>query len=182
MIVKISPVKGRQSVSRMLEKMDSEYVSGYLCDPQTALMDFTETWTMARDILDCGRIQKQDKETLAYLVVQSFPKGLNVSDAEVHQCGMELLQKIEKHQGVVCSDVKTWVDDLGVTHEEHKYNLILFNAYIHPAKMDPEFPRRRKYNDSGKTYWQLRTWNDEIALAHGLPIIQGTDDESAQTQ
>lgn len=171
MIVTIQPIKGRNNLAQGLKKMNGEYVSGYLCNHEKALKDFEETRNLVKDF-PSDKSRSTEVETVAYRVIQSFPPELNISDEEVHQCGMELLQKIEKHQGVVCTQARLLDDEDSEKRVDYKYNRIIFNAYILPEKLDTEHPRRRKYNDCTRTYWQLKAWNDEIALAHNLPIVQ----------
>lgn len=169
-----------EDVQRVLEyitnknKTKSKYVSGYMCEPETALEKFQFVWKMAT-MYDDKPPEFLKKEILSFHLVQSFPEDLNISDEEVHQCGIELLERINKHQGVVCSHVHPVVDELGEVHGKCKHNHILFNAYIEPTKIDPDHPNRKKYNDCNETYQQLQLWNDEIAIEHGLPIIQDPD-------
>lgn len=156
------------------DKTENKYISGYLCNPENALLDFASTWAVSQDGVE-HTAQLTSDEVLSFHLVQSFPEDLVISNEEVHQCGIELLEKIQKHQGVVCSHVHAVVDEDGEVHGKAKHNHILFNAYIEPSQIDPEHPERRKYNDCTTTYRQLQIWNDEIAIDHGLPIIQEPD-------
>jgi len=70
-------------------------------------------------------------------------------------------------------------EETGQLHGEAKHNHILINAYIHPQNYDPKRPRKLKYNDCTASYAQLRVWNDEIAIEHGLPIIRDPDHEKS---
>lgn len=173
-------ISHEDDVRRVLQYMANEdktkhkYVSGYMCKTETALEAFETAWASAVNNGD-ETAHFEDNEALSFHMVQSFPEDLNISDEEVHQCGVELLQKIEKHQGVVCSHVHPVVDEEGEVHGKCKHNHILFNAYIHPSKLDPEHPDRQKYHSCAETYRQLQIWNDEIAIDHGLPIIQEPD-------
>ena len=158
------------------DKIESKYISGYLCDPENAISDFdiARTLTLAM----AGEHRPKETGAIAFHIVQSFPKELDISNEEVHQCGIELCEKINAHQAVICSHVHPEIDEKdGKIHGECKHNHILINAYIHPDKIDPEKPNVLKYNDCKESYAQLRKWNDEIAIAHGLPIIRNPDDE-----
>ncbi len=157
------------------DKIKGKYISGYLCNPQRAVSDFN----VARmDTLSTTN-KNVTKETgaVAYHIVQSFPDGLSISDEEVHQCGLELCERLNAYQAVICSHVHPVTDEDGIVHGKNKHNHILINAYIHPDKLDPKNPDIAKYNDCKESYAQLRVWNDEIAIAHGLPIIRNPDDD-----
>ena len=158
------------------DKVKGKYISGYLCDPENAVSEFD----IARILTLAKTNTEREKETgaVAYHIVQSFPKDLDISDEEVHQCGIELCKKLNAHQAVICSHVHPEIDENnGEIHGACKHNHILINAYIHPEKLDSEHPNRLKYNDCKESYAQLREWNDEIAIEHGLPIIRNPDDE-----
>lgn len=157
------------------DKIEGKYISGYMCSPDSALSSFDRARELTQQKLN--RKIKNDDGAIAFHMIQSFPEGLNISNEEVHQCGLELCEKLKAHQAVICSHVHPMKDDDGVMHGKCKHNHILFNAYIHPDKLDPEHPGRAKYNDCKETYAQLRVWNDEIAIAHGLPIIRNPDDD-----
>lgn len=175
-------IENEENISRVIsymsneEKVKNKYVSGYMCCPETATEEFEQTWNSA--FLFGGsekRPKNMENETMAFHMVQSFPEELDISDEEVHQCGMELLERIKSHQGIVCSHVHPVVDDDGEVHGKCKHNHILFNAFMQPEMLDPRHPNRVKYNDCRDTYAQLQIWNDEIAIEHGLPIIRDQD-------
>lgn len=156
------------------EKIEGKYISGYLCNPENAV----ELFDWARDsvLAKANREQEKENGAVAYHIVQSFSEGVDISDEEVHQCGIELCQKLGVHQAVITSHVHPEVDEKGQeVSGKCKHNHILINAYIHPDKWDPKHPERIKYNDCKETYAQLRQWNDEIAIEHGLPIIRSPD-------
>jgi len=175
-------IEQEEDIERVIEymadqdKTRTKYISGYLCDPETAAYDFRYARLMALAAKDAEEMCGQD-ETMSFHLVQSFPEELDISDEEVHACGVELLQKIDKHQGIVCSHVNPVVDDEGLLHGKCKHNHILLNAYIHPSKLDPLHPKRVKYNNCIETYKQLQIWNDTIAIEHGLPIILDPEPE-----
>lgn len=157
------------------DKIEGKYISGYLCDPENAVAEFNSARERTLDALH--RTDKKETGAVAFHIVQSFPEGLNISDEEVHRCGLELCEKLNAYQGVVCSHVHSVKDEDGSEHGKSKHNHILINAYRHPDKLDPERPEIAKYNDCNETYAQLRAWNDEIAIDHGLPIIRNPDDD-----
>ena len=173
-------IENEENIGRVFDYMANEdktngiYVSGYRCDPKRAMDDFRSTWD-ACNLNEDARQEIKDDETMAFHLVQSFPEDLNISDEEVHQCGLELLQKMKDYQGVVCSHVHPVVDEEGEVHGRCKHNHILINAYKALNSIDNELSGTRKYNDCKKTYELLQFWNDEIAIDHGLPIIINPD-------
>lgn len=174
-------IENEENIGRVFDYMANEdktngiYVSGYRCDPKRAIDDFRSTWDAYK--LDNGELLETDNnnETMAFHLVQSFPEDLKISDEEVHQCGLELLQKMKDYQGVVCSHVHPVVDEEGEVHGRCKHNHILINAYKDLNGIGNELPSKRKYHDCKETYEQLQFWNDEIAIDHGLPIIINPD-------
>lgn len=158
------------------DKTENKYISGYRCDAETALGDFEDTrMQVIRQTGTHKNVENKERENMAFHIVQSFPEEIDISDEEVHQCGLELLEKIGKHQGIVCSHVHPVVDEEGEVHGLCKHNHILLNAYMMPSEIDPNNPEIIKYNDCQSTYAQLQIWNDEIAIDHGLPIIRDPD-------
>lgn len=164
-------------ISRALEYMSNEYkieqkyISGYLCDPEFAV----EQFNMVRDrnLARLGRTE--DDGNIAYHIIQSFPVDLDISNEEVHQCGLELARKIGLHQAVVCSHVHPVTDKDGNITGLQKHNHILINAHTTDPEKQYGSIKRMKYNDSKDTYALLQKWNDEIAIAHDLPIIDNPD-------
>lgn len=177
-------IENEENIERVIsymaneDKTENKYVSGYLCNPEKAMFGFGETWDNAVRVTgEQKRPGNIERENMSFHMVQSFPEDLDISDEEVHQCGLELLQKLQKHQGIVCSHVHPVVNEENEVHGKCKHNHILFNAYVQPEYFDPEHPERIKYNDCQRTYEQLQVWNDEIAIEHGLPIIINPDPE-----
>lgn len=150
------------------EKTEDEgrcYVSGYQCHPNHVIDQFACT----REAL--GVLETKSNDVTCYHMVQSFPKGLEVSPELAHQCGLELLAKLHDHQGIVCTHIHPVVDEQGELHGSQIHNHIVFNAYKQPDCVDPEYPNQIKFNRCNAIYDQLQAWNDEIALDHGLPIL-----------
>lgn len=154
-------------------KTKKVFVSGYLCHPDTALKEFFHTKEV--NLARVHRDLSSDDGNQAYHIVQSFPDDLDISDEEVHQCGIELCQKLGKYQAVIASHVHPIRDDDGVLHGKCKHNHIIINSHMNPEFIDPTHPEKMKYHDCKETYAQLRAFNDEIALAHGFPIIDRSE-------
>lgn len=175
-------IENESDLSRVMEyvsnkqKIRNKYISGYLCEPETAEDDF-----YCAKHVTCQHAMKtprdDDNEIQAFHIVQSFPEDLDISDEEVHQCGIELVERLGKYQAVIASHVHPIVDEEGEAHGRCKHNHIVINAYMHPEKVDEQHPERIKYASTQRDYAQLRFWNDEIAVEHGLPIIRNPDNE-----
>ncbi len=173
-------IENESDISRVMEyvgneeKIKSKYVSGYLCSPRNAKDDFF----CAKNIT-CAHAHKEPKgggnEIVAFHIVQSFPEGLDISDEEVHQCGIELVERLGKYQAIIASHVHPVFDEDGVAHGKCKHNHIVINAYMHPERVDPKNPDKIKYASTQRDYQMLRYWNDEIAIEHGFPIIRSPD-------
>lgn len=177
--IDISYSKNEEDIKRTLEYMGNEdktqhkYISGYLCDPELALEEFIAI--KEQNLARLGKTLEDDEGNFAYHIIQSFPEGLDISDDEVHQCGLELCEKLGLYQAVICSHVNPVVDEEGEIHGVCKHNHILINSHC----MDPEKQNgkidKMKYHDCKETYAELQRINDEIAIEHGLPIIDNPD-------
>lgn len=159
-------------------KTKGNLVSGYLCDPDMAVEQFL--LTRQKDILHIKkRPQELDnlkRDIVGYHIIQSFPKYLDISDEEVHQCGRELVEKLGQYQATICSHVRPELKEDGLFHGEQKHNHITINAYcFDPEKQFGKGTRRIKYHDCNETKALLQRYNDEVAIAHGLPIITAPD-------
>lgn len=143
-------IENEENIGRVFDYMANEdktngiYVSGYRCDPKRAIDDFRSTWDAYK--LDNGELLETDNnnETMAFHLVQSFPEDLKISDEEVHQCGLELLQKMKDYQGVVCSHVHPVVDEEGEVHGRCKHNHILINSTTIDKNMIPSYDGARE--------------------------------------
>ncbi len=157
------------------DKTKSKYISTYLCDSNNVTQEFRT----AANLLQLKTLNKCDPDSgnLAFHLVQSFPEDLEISDEEVHQCGVELVEKLRLYQALICSHVHPVKDSDGNWHGKSKHNHILLNAFIHPKFVDQMQGGPYKYHDCTETYRQLQIYNDEISLEHGLPIIREPDME-----
>lgn len=175
MEMEINYINNENDLGRVIDYMANEdktkksYITGYMCDPNFAVQQFMD---VQEEICQMnGRNLKDDTGAAAHHIIQSFPEGMDISDEEVHQCGIELCKKLGVHQAVITSHLRPTEGKDGKLHGKQKHNHILINSYIHPDFFDPEHPNRVKYNPCKESYEQLQIWNDEIALDHGFPII-----------
>lgn len=149
------------------------YISGYLCDPEFAEEQFRQTKK-----INLNRIHKtlnDDTGNYFYHIIQSFPEEIEISDEEVHQCGVELVERLGLYQAVVTSHIHPAIDEEGEVHGKCKHNHIIINSHIYHEFVDPSNPNKIKYHDCKESYAQLQLINDQIAIEHGLPIIINQD-------
>ena len=152
----------------------SNYISGYHCDPRLVEEDFVRNYCDV--VLRCGARKWPDKEDIwAYVIVQSWPEDADISDEEVHRCGCELVEKICRHQALICSHVHPEIDDNLEVHGKCKHNHILVSAYVMQEYIDPKRLQKVKGNFWREEYQFLTTINDRIAIEHRMPIICNPD-------
>lgn len=152
------------------EKTKKIYVSGYLCNPSTAAEEFYLTKSI--NLAKKGKTIEDDTGNQAYHIIQSFPDDLDISDAEVHQCAIDLVKKLGKYQAVIASHVNPVVDEDGIEHGKAKHSHIVINSHMNPEFVDPNNIDLIKYPNSRESYSILQQLNDEVAIEHGLPIIE----------
>ena len=145
------------------------YVSGYLCHPDLAEEEFAQT--KIKNLRRVGKTLEDDKGNYYYHIIQSFPKELDISDDEVHACGLELVKRLGLYQAIVASHVHPEIKEDELIHGEQKHNHIIINSHIFHEFVDEEKPYKMKYHDCNDSYAQLQLINDQIAIEHGLPII-----------
>ena len=149
------------------------FISGYLCDPETCECEFRNT--KIKNLKRVGKSLSEDKGNYYYHIIQSFPEGLDIPDEEVHHCGVELVKRLGLYQAVVASHIHPAIDEEGEVHGRCKHNHIIINSHIYHEFVDENNPHKMKYNDCNETYEQLQLINDQIAIEHGLPIIDKPD-------
>lgn len=155
------------------ENKVSGFVSGYLCHPDFAEIDFARTKEINLERI--GRKLSDESGNYFYHIIQSFPEGIDISDEEVHQCGVELVERLGLYQAVVASHIHPVVDEEGEPHGKQKHNHIIINSHIYHEFVDEDTPHKMKYHDCKESYAQLQLINDQIAIEHGLPIIDKPD-------
>ena len=94
------------------DKVKGKYVSGYMCNVNKAKESFLWTQSVMKQLYP----NKRTDGNIAYHIVQSFPQDIDISDEEVHQCGIELVKKLGKYQAYICSHVHPEIDEDGVVH------------------------------------------------------------------
>lgn len=145
------------------------YVSGYLCHPDLAEEEFAQT--KIKNLRRVGKTLEDDNGNYYYHIIQSFPKELDISDDEVHACGLELVKRLGLYQAIVASHIHPEIKEDKLVHGEQKHNHIIINSHIFHEFVDEGNPYKMKYHDCNDSYAQLQLINDQIAIEHGLPII-----------
>lgn len=148
------------------DKTEMKYISGYLCDPETAYEEFVANMDK---VIEATRGKLEGN--LTYHLVQSFPDELEISDEEVHQCAVEFAQEVREYQMLISSHVHPEEKKDGEIHGKCKHSHFVMSAYKHFDTLDLAHNKQVKFNKCDDTIEALRDLNDMIALRHGLPII-----------
>jgi len=151
------------------DTIERRYVSGYKCTPETALQEFE----IARNEY-CNHKGKPVSGNVAFHIVQSFSPDTELSDEEIHQCAIELVEKLGgQYQAIICSHINPVEDEDGNIHGKCKHNHIILNAY-------PIDFHCNKYHSCKDELRQLRKYNDEILRNHNqnpLPLRNNISEE-----
>lgn len=155
-------------------KTDKIYISGHLCDPDFAKERFL--LTRQKSLSKSGKNIDIKDDVTYHHIIQSFPENMDISDEEVHQCGRELAEKLGFYEAVISSHLNPEIKEDGLLHGKCKHNHIIINAYCKdPQKQFGDGSRKRKYHNDKAQIALVQRYNDEIAIAHGLPIILEPD-------
>ena len=150
-------------------QMRPVYVTTHLCQPDSVVEDFCTTAAVASRMK--GEAQTSP---IAYKFVQSFEDDEDLTDEQVHQIGLELVDKaFPEFPYVVASHVHPVEGKDGVVRGKRKHNHVLVCAY-----KAPDFCLEGdafKVNSDGELLEKLRALNDELAVHHGLTIVRDPD-------
>lgn len=130
---------------------DSEYVSSYECDPDTAASEFAlskrEYFTLT------GR--RQEHDVIAYQIRQSFKPG-EITAEEANHIGYEFAERFLKgnHAFIVCTHV----------NRHHIHNHIIWNSTAIDC--------RRKFRNFWYSTNAVRKLSDLICTEHELSVIE----------
>ena len=132
---------------------DGEWVSSYMCAPETAAEDFEISKKLYHQIT--GRSRPAGRDVIMYRVIQSFKPG-EISPEEANRIGYELAMKFTKgqHQFVVSTHV-----DKAHIHTHIEFNSTNLNCDA-------------KFVNVKNSYLVLRQLNDELCKTHGLSVIE----------
>lgn len=123
---------------------DTQLVTGINCDARKAYEDFMAT----------KKLYHKADGVLFFHMVQSFPKGEEVSPAAAHAAALKLAEYYKGHEVLVCTH----------TDREHIHSHFIVNS----VSLDTG----RKLHIAKEQLQELRQRNDEICLQLGLPVFQ----------
>ncbi len=124
---------------------DKRFVTAINCTVGTAFDEFIATKDMHHK--NSGRMY--------YHLVQSFPKGYNISPELAHKIACEFAEKTFGNYECI---VATHID------REHIHSHFVFNSV--------SFSDGKKYHSNKQTVQQLMDISDEICMKYGVPILE----------
>lgn len=132
---------------------DRKFVSGVNCSPQSVYTEMMMT----------KRLYKKNSGRLYYHLVQSFPKGYEISPELAHNIAVEFAEKVfEKYECVVATHID----------REHIHSHFVFNSV--------SFEDGRKYHSDLDSVKRLMKLSDEICLKYGVSTLDSPDDKFGQ--
>lgn len=148
-------------------------VSGYLCSPETAAIQFEMDKNLYHSIHGYKALgTKTDKKTGetvskqeidAYHIIQSFEKDATLDPRLVHKLGLEFAERaFPGHRCIVCTHMNT----------DHLHNHILECAYEKDGSR--KLPMNKELRNA------YRSINDDISIEYGLPILLETSQEQSR--
>ena len=125
-------------------KEDRKYVTGINCDPAHAYDEMMLT----------KKIYRKTGGRLYYHLVQSFPKGYDITPEKAHQIALEFAQRAFSQYECV---VATHID------REHIHSHIVFNSV--------SFATGKKYHSDKDNPLKLMNLSDEICRKYNEPVL-----------
>ena len=123
---------------------DRQLVSGVNCRPESVYDDFLQTKLL---------YHKEDGR-MFYHMVQSFPKGEEVSPTAAHAAALKLAEYFEGREVLVCTH----------TDRDHIHSHFIINSV--------SLEDGKKLHISEKELSELRQRNDWVCAEFGLPVFQ----------
>ena len=146
-------VLGYVSQEKKTVREDRQYVTGINCSPQTAY----EEMRLTKQLYD-----KTDGRQY-YHLVQSFPKGYDITPEKAHQIACEFAEKaFGKYECVVATHID----------REHIHSHIVFNSV--------SFEDGRKYHSNLESVKELMNLSDEICRQHNVHILDDPEPKLKQ--
>ena len=137
-------VLGYVSQEKKTVREDRKYVTGINCDPAHAYDEMMLT----------KRLYKKTGGRLYYHLVQSFPKGYDITPEKAHQIACEYAQKaFGKYECVVATHID----------REHIHSHIVFNSV--------SFDTGKKYHSNLNSVKKLMNLSDEICRKYDEPVL-----------
>ena len=142
---KMKAVLGYVSKEKKTKYEDRRFVSGVNCSPESAFEEMQLT----------KQANGKTGGRLYYHLVQSFPKGYEISPELAHQIALEFTERAFKDYECV---VATHID------REHIHSHIVFNSV--------SFQNGRKFHSNLNDVKQLMKLSDEICEKYGVHTLQ----------
>lgn len=124
---------------------DKKYVTALNCSAPTVYEEFMAT----------KNLYHKNNSRMYYHLVQSFPKGYDISPELAHKIAVEFSEKSFRNFECV---VATHID------REHIHSHIVFNSV--------SFTDGKKYCSNAESVKALMKLSDEICLKYGVPILE----------
>ena len=133
------------SKTEKTQSEDKKYVTALNCSALTAYQEFMAT----------KNLYHKNNGRMYYHLVQSFPKGYDISPELAHKIAVEFS---EKSLGNFECVVATHID------REHIHSHIVFNSV--------SFTDGKKYRSNNESVKALMKLSDEICLKYGVPVLE----------
>ena len=133
------------SKAEKTQSEDKKYVTALNCSAPTAYQEFIAT----------KNLYHKNSGRMYYHLVQSFPKGYDISPELAHKIAVEFS---EKSFGNFECVVATHID------REHIHSHIVFNSV--------SFTDGKKYHSNTESVKNLMALSDEICLKYGVPVLE----------
>ena len=146
-------VLGYVSQEKKTVREDRRYVTGINCSPQTAY----EEMRLTKQLYD-----KTDGRQY-YHLVQSFPKGYDITPEKAHQIACEFAERAFGQYECV---IATHID------REHIHSHIVFNSV--------SFDTGKKYHSNLESVKELMNLSDEICRQHNVHILDDPEPKLKQ--
>ena len=133
------------SKTEKTQSEDKKYVTAMNCSVPTAYQEFIAT----------KNLYHKNSGRMYYHLVQSFPKGYDISPELAHKIAVEFS---EKSFGNFECVVATHID------REHIHSHIVFNSV--------SFTDGKKYCSNAESVKKVMALSDEISLKYGVPVLE----------
>lgn len=137
-------VLGYVSQEKKTVREDRKYVTGINCSPQSSYEEMMLT----------KRLYNKTSGRLYYHLVQSFPKGYDITPELAHKIACEYAEKaFGKYECVVATHID----------RAHIHSHIVFNSV--------SFEDGKKYHSNLDSVKELMKLSDDICLRYGVPVL-----------
>ena len=146
-------VLGYVSQEKKTMREDRKYVTGINCNPQTAYEEMRLT----------KQLYGKTDGRQYYHLVQSFPKGYDITPEKAHQIACEFAERaFGKYECVVATHID----------REHIHSHIVFNSV--------SFDTGKKYHSNLDSVKKLMSLSDEICKQHDVHVLDNPESKLKQ--